>query len=89
MLTYPLLLDLRSRLRFKYDESPKKTLSRSDQAAVQAMADYEETPNAVVAASNRSIVFINVGDLNGDSEHNYYIFYPNEDRQVFYIFPNR
>ena len=51
------------------------------------LADYEVTPNAAFAKEGRPIVFINVGDLNGDGEPDYHSYYANGDRQTIYILP--
>jgi len=53
----------------------------------RVLADYTVTPNAVFAKEGRPIVFINAGDLNADSEDDYYSYYPNGDRQTLYVFP--
>ena len=52
-----------------------------------ALADYEVTPNAVFAKEGRPIVFINMGDLNGDGEPDYHSYYANGDRQTIYVLP--
>jgi hypothetical protein len=52
-----------------------------------ALADYEVTPNAAFAKEGRPIVFINVGDLNGDGEPDYHSYYANGDRQTIYVLP--
>lgn len=53
----------------------------------QLMASYDILPNAAIANENRGIVIINAGDLNDDGEADYYLYYPNGDRQTIYIVP--
>jgi hypothetical protein len=53
----------------------------------QMMASYDLTPNVLPADPDRELSYANAGDLNGDGEIDYYLYYPNGDRQTMYIVP--
>ena len=53
----------------------------------QMMASYDITPNVLPPDPARTLSYANAGDLNGDGEIDYYLYYPNGDRQTMYIVP--
>jgi hypothetical protein len=53
----------------------------------QMMASYDITPNVLPPDPARTLSYANAGDLNGDGEIDYYLYYPDGDRQTMYIVP--